>query len=265
MQSLTFAVRPLSTVLSAASLGNDGSLVDRIYAVLRRAIIDLSLPPELPLVEQEVAAALAVSKTPVREAIIRLSREGLVAVVAKSGSYVTPISIDRYLEACFVRIQLEVGCVRRLAGRGVSLADQVRLRAFIAEQEAAFAANDDARFFAADEAMHRSLFELSGLPGVWQTMNLAKAELDRVRHLKRRFGMRQRLLVIAEHRMLIEALIAGDPNQAEQALLQNIGAVEDEIAALAQHPSLLRTIDDLNTLVALDRRHRGGRPIRKAG
>jgi DNA-binding GntR family transcriptional regulator len=240
-------------------MGEDGSLVDRIYAVLRRAIIDLSLPPELPLVEQDVAAALAVSKTPVREAIIRLSREGLVAVVAKSGSYVTPISIDRYLEACFVRVQLELGCVRLLASRAMSPADQVRLRAFIAEQEAAMAANDDVRFFAADEAMHSGLFALAGLPGVWQTMTLAKAELDRVRHLKRLFGMRQRQLVVTEHIRLIEALIAGDPDRAERALLCNIGAVDDQVAALAGHPGLLRTIDDLNVLVALDQRQRGKR------
>jgi DNA-binding GntR family transcriptional regulator len=264
MESLTFTVRPLSNVLSADALGTEGSLVDRIYTVLRRAIIDLSLPPDLPLVEQDVATALQTSKTPVREAIIRLAREGLVDVVAKSGSYVTPISIERYLEACFVRMQLEVGCVRRLASLRISLADQVRLRAFIVEQEAAFAANDDARFFAADEAMHYGLFELAGLPGVWRTMNLAKAELDRVRHLKRRFGNRQRQLVIEEHRVLIEAIIAGDPAVAERALLDNIGAVDEEIASLARHPGLLRTIDDLNALVALEQRQRGSRTTRKA-
>lgn len=264
MESLTFTVRPLSDVLKAEALGTKGSLVDRIYAVLRRAIIDLSLPPDLPLVEQEVAAALQTSKTPVREAIIRLAREGLVEVKAKSGSYVTPISIERYLEACFVRMQLEVGCVRRLASRRISPADQVLMRAFIAEQEAAFAANDDARFFAADEAMHHGLFELAGLPGVWRTMNLAKAELDRVRHLKRRFGNRQRQLVIEEHKALIEAIIAGDPAAAERALLDNIGAVEEEIAALARHPGLLRTIEDLNALVAIEHRLRGGKTSRKA-
>ena len=75
MTDLTFNVRPLADVLDADELPGDGSLVDQIYELLRRLIVDLSLPPESALVEQEVASLLKVSKTPVREAIIRLSRE----------------------------------------------------------------------------------------------------------------------------------------------------------------------------------------------
>lgn len=257
MQKLTFKVRPLDEVLHSQDLSGDGSLVEQVYSLLRRSIIDLSLPPEFALVEQDVASELKVSKTPVREAIIRLVREGLIKVVPQSGSFVTPISLDRYLEACFVRTQLEVGCVRRLATQGVTLSDQVRLRAHIAVQQEALRDNDDAGFFESDESLHRSLFELAGLPGVWDMLNLAKAELDRVRHLKRQFGLRQRRLVIEEHEALINAIIARDPVTAEQALLDNIGAVEDEITSISEHPQLLRTIQDLNELVALDQRSRG--------
>jgi DNA-binding GntR family transcriptional regulator len=263
MQKLSFKVRPLAEVLHADDLSGQGSLVEQVYALLRRLIINLSLPPEFALVEQDVASELKVSKTPVREAIIRLAREGLVNVVPKSGSYVTPVSLDRYLEACFVRTQLEVGCVRRLATQGVKLADQARLKAHITEQEQALREDDDIGFFESDEALHRCFFDLAGLSGVWQMMNFAKAELDRVRHLKRQFGIRQRRLVIEEHTALINAIINRDPVIAEQALLENIGAVEDEITSISEHPQLLHTIQDLNELVALDRRSRGGRPIGK--
>lgn len=263
MRKLTFKVRPLAEVLHADDLSGQGSLVEQVYVLLRKLIINLSLPPELALVEQDVASELKVSKTPVREAIIRLARERLVEVVPKSGSYVTPVSLDHYLEACFVRTQLEVGCVKRLAMQGVKLADQVRLRAFISEQEEALQKDDDAGFFESDEAFHKSLFDLAGLSGVWPMMNFAKAELDRVRHLKRQFGIRQRRLVIDEHEALINAIIDKDPVTAEQALLENIGAVEDEITSMSEHPQLLRTIQDLNELVALDQRSRGGRPVGK--
>lgn len=261
MTELTFNVRPLADVLNASELAGDGSLVDQVYELLRRLIVDLSLPPESALVEQEVASVLKVSKTPVREAIIRLAREGLVQVVPKSGSYVTAVNLDRYLQACFVRTQLEVGCVKRLASQGVSLADQVKLKALLKEQEAAIGHSDDVLFFELDEALHRRLFELAGLSGAWEILNFSKAELDRVRHIKRLFGIRQRHLVVEEHKALVNAIIDRDPATAEQALLDNIGAVEDEMVSISENPQLLRTIDDLNELVALDRRSRGNKKV----
>ncbi|MGB5347685.1 MAG: GntR family transcriptional regulator [Woeseia sp.] len=264
MEELAFDVRPLSEVLDARNLSGQGSLVEQVYAVLRASIINLSLPPDSALVEQEVAGVLEVSKTPVREAIIRLAREGLVHVAPKSGSFVTPISLDRYFEACFVRTQLEVGCVRRLAGQGISMADQVRLRALITEQKAARRNNDDAGFFQLDEALHQSLFDIAGLSGVWQLMTVAKAEIDRVRHLKRAFGIRHRKKVIEEHSAIVDAVIEGDPARAEQALLNNIGAVDDEMASMSANPLLLRTIEDLNKLVTLSRRPRGSKRVAKA-
>lgn len=264
MTALTFNVRPLADVLDVDGLPGDGSLVDRIYELLRKLIVDLSLPPESALVEQEVASVLKVSKTPVREAIIRLSREGLVQVVPKSGSYVTAVSLDRYLEACFVRTQLEVGCAKRLAVLGVSLADQVRLKALLKEQEEAIQENDNARFFELDEALHRRFFELAGLSGAWEIMNFAKAEMDRVRHIKRLFGIRQGHLVVEEHTALVNAIIDRDPLKAERAMMDNVGAVEDEMISISENPLLLRTIEDLNQLVALDRRSRGSKKIVRA-
>lgn len=264
MTKLTFDVRPLGDVLTASGLTGRGSLVDQVYELLRRRIVDLSLPPESALVEQEVAGVLKVSKTPVREAIIRLSREGLVQVVPKSGSYVTAVSLDRYLEACFVRTQLEVGCAKRLAVLGVGLADQVKLKSLLTEQEEAIQRDDDARFFELDEALHRRFFELAGLSGAWEIMNFAKAEMDRVRHIKRLFGIRQRHLVVEEHTALVNAIIDRDPVEAERAMIDNIGAVEDEMISISENPLILRTIDDLNQLVALDRRSRRSKKSARA-
>ena len=257
MTDLSFTVRPLAEVLDESDLSGHGSLVDQVYDLLRRRIIDLSLPPELMLVEQEAARALSVSKTPVREAIIRLSRDGLVRVVPQSGSYVTAISLDRYIEACFIRTQLEVGCVKRLAAQGVGLAEQVTLKALLTEQKTAIELGDETSFFELDEALHKRFFELAGLRGVWNILQQTKAELDRVRHLKRMFGIRQQQAVLDEHTGLVDAILDRDTERAEQLILENIGSIVDQAFAIAENPNLLRTIDDLNKLVALDRRQRG--------
>lgn len=264
MQKLIFKIRPLTEALDASDLLGQGSLVNQIYGLLRKRIINLSLPPELALVEQEVASVLKVSKTPVREAIIRLSREGLVKVVPKSGSYVTAVSLDRYLDAFFVRSHLEVGCIKRLAKRGVNMAEQVKLKAFLTLQREALQQDDDSRFFELDEDLHWCFFELAGLTGVWKIMNLAKGEMDRVRHLKRQFGIRRSKLVVEEHTAIVNAVIDRDPVKAERAMLDNIGAPEDEMDLIAENPQLLRTIEDLNTLVALDRKTHGRKKAAKA-
>ena len=257
MTQLSFQIHPLEAVLKADALSGSGSLVDQVYEQLRRRIIDLSLPPGFALVEKEVAGVLQVSKTPVREAIIRLSQEVLVQVVPKSGSYVSQVSLSRYLEACFVRSHLETGCIRRLATLGVSLADEVRLKSILNQQERPIERNDAALFFALDEALHKCFFELAGLTGVWHMLHLAVAELDRVRHIKRMFGIRHRREVLAEHSATVRAILARDPDGAETCMLENIGAVDEEVFAISGNSQLLRTIDDLNQLVALDRRRRG--------
>ncbi|MEP6342613.1 MAG: GntR family transcriptional regulator [Maricaulaceae bacterium] len=261
MEKLNFEIRPLDEILRREDLSEGSGLVDQIYDLLRKRIIDLSLPPELPLPEKDVAAILDASKTPVREAIIRLSREGLVNVVPKSGSYVTPINIDRYLQAYFVRVQLESGCIKRLASMHINLEGIMRLRAIVAEQKRAMFEETYSNFFTADEKFHHTLFDLAGLPDVWHTLNSTKAEIDRVRHLKRLFGVRRSESVIREHSEIIEAVAKNDPDLANQTMLAHIGGIDDEIARVSEHPHLIKTIDDLNQLVALNRKTRNKRKV----
>jgi len=261
MEKLKFEIRPLNELLRKQDLCGNGGLVEQIYKLLRRRIIDLTLPPEMPLVEKDVACILDASKTPVREAIIRLSREGLVDVIPKSGSYVTPINIDQYLQAYFVRSQLEVGCVRRLATMNVSFEGITRLHSILTEQKAAMKEEKYSNFFALDEKFHRTLFDLAGLSSVWQTLNSAKAEFDRVRHLKRMFGVRRSESVIQEHTEIISAITKNDPDLAEKTILAHIGGIDDEIAKISEQPHLIETIDDLNQLVALNRKTRNKRKI----
>lgn len=261
MKKLVFEVRPLDEILRKEDLSAGPGMVDQVYKLLRQRIIDLSLPPDMPLVEKDVAAILNASKTPVREAIIRLSREGLVNVIPKSGSYVTPINIDRYLQACFVRAQLEAGCVKRLASMTVSFENITRLRAIVAEQREAMHETIYLRFFALDEEFHQALFDAAGLSDVWRMLNSVKAEIDRIRHLKRLFGVRRSEAVVEEHQAIVEAIAKGDPDGAVEALLANIGGIDDEISNVSEHPHLIKTIDDFNQLVALSRKTRNKRKV----
>jgi len=263
MNKLNVEIKSIDKIIAAAYLIKEGSLVDQIYSVLRENIINLSLPPEMSLVEKEIATIFEVSKTPVREALIRLANDKLVTIVPKSGSYVTAISLERYLEACFIRVTMESGCVKRLAEKGISLSQQVKLKSLIAEEQQildnATADNNDkdhSPTFEINELFHRTLFEYAGILGAWQLLDSSKAEMERVWHLEKIIGVRRCCDAIAEHYNVVESIINRDPIAAAEAMADHIGDVDGEMDIISKNPQLIRSIDEFNLLISDQRKRR---------
>lgn len=244
-------LRTVSDLLSQTELSSDKSKVSQIFDTLRSLVVEIELLPGQQISELEVAQAFKTSKTPVREALIRLEDAGLVNIVPKSGTYVTPIRIDRYLEACFIRVNLEIGAVRRAAQRSFSSSEVFfeRLGRSLSRQEDAIARDDYQEFFQLDEGFHRSFYELAGLPGVWWTVKGVQADVDRVRHLKRINRIRKGPQIIVQHRAIMDAICSGNPAEAEKALLAHIGGLGSEIETLSRQPGLLEHIETLNAAV----------------
>jgi DNA-binding GntR family transcriptional regulator len=261
MKTINFEVKSIDTIINASCITKEGSLVNQIYLVLRENIINLSLPPETRLVEKEIAAAFEISKTPVREALIRLVNERLVTIVPQSGSFVTSISLERYLDACFVRVSLESGCVKRLANKGISLSQQVKLKSLIIEEqqimENTSGDNDEqghSPTFEINELFHRTLFEYAGLIGAWQLLDSSKAEMERVWHLEKRIGIRRTCDAISEHYDVVEAIINRDPIAAEVAMADHIGDVDGEMNIISKNPQLMKSIEEFNLLISQQRK-----------
>ena len=133
---------------SAEAAGRAGSLRDGVYRALRRRISFGELGPGDRLTEIKVAAALRVSRTPVREGLAALAREGLL--VREGRSYVVPsLDQDDINEVFELRSLLEPHAVRRAAemARGAEVAELVQA---LREQKAAHAADDSEGFIAAN-------------------------------------------------------------------------------------------------------------------
>ena len=143
-----------------------GSARDQVYAALREAIVSAELEPGRRLSENELAEALGVSRTPVREALVRLRDERLVAIVPQLGTFVTLISTDAIADAAFVREALECSAIR-LATERASERELEELQANLAAQERAEQSGDTEAFDRLDEALHRTLCELSGREIAW--------------------------------------------------------------------------------------------------
>jgi DNA-binding GntR family transcriptional regulator len=207
----------------------------RVYAALRERIISLELAPGRSVSEKEIAEQMRISRTPIREAFIRLSEEGLLDVYPQYGTFIAPIRIPAVIHAAFVRDSLECSIIRVLAHKRRTAYLQ-GLHDRIHRQWNAVRAADDVRFFAEDERMHQSFAEEAGHEPVWRVIDTAKVHVDRVRRLKLPEDLRMRGLV-EEHERIAEALRCQDADAAAEAMHDHLDGIVRGLASLARrHP-----------------------------
>lgn len=237
----------VSDLLSGIVLQTTEPLAGQIVAVLRDLIVSLKILPGQPLSENEVATSLRASKTPVREAMIRLEVANLVRIVPHSGTYVAPLNIERYRAACFTRLNLEIGAVRAAASSPDRYRFETSLFGLLDQQKEALAANHFETFFNLDEAFHKLLFEIADVPGVWNIIQRTQFDVYCVRHLRRIQKINNGPKVVADHIKITDAILAGNPDAAQSALINHIGRIEDKIKAISDQPELMSFIEKLNT------------------
>jgi GntR family transcriptional regulator, rspAB operon transcriptional repressor len=207
----------------------------RIHNALRDRIVSLELPPGAPLFEKRFVEMFGVSRTPVREALLRLAEEELVDIYPQSGTFVARIRPSAAQDAMAIRRALEGFCVREAANRATP-ADIAGLDALIARQRIAAEFHDIDGFHTADETMHQSIASIAGHANIWRVVKREKVAVDRVRLLtlevKGRFE-----IVVAEHKRIVDALRGGDANAAEDAMSMHLSRVLPGLEALrARHP-----------------------------
>ena len=151
-----------------------------VYETLRRKVLALELPPGAALSENELAASLGVSRTPVRESLILLSQEGLVQIFPQVGSFVSRVDPARVADAQFLREAVELAALDDLPAE-LDPEQVEELRRNLAEQQRPGLGLEE--FFALDEAFHHALLRLSGHGSAWATVVSAKGHLDRARRL----------------------------------------------------------------------------------
>ncbi|MCF4099344.1 GntR family transcriptional regulator [Maritalea mediterranea] len=213
----SFAARPLQTA------------TDQVFDTLYQAIISLELPPGTKMSEAEIAGRLDVSRQPVRDAFYRLSKIGLLEVRPQRATLVTKISETAVLNAAFVRIALEVECLRAAFEQdGERLI--VQLRDNIAAQQHALDSTDPAAFHALDEEFHRLICEHAGHEHVWGLIQDHKAHLDRVRYLT--LSQAHRARVRGEHNEILSALEADNFPLAELNLRRHLTGIKPHLESL---------------------------------
>ena len=202
------------------------------YAWLREAILSGHLRPGQALSENELAHQLGVSRTPVREAIIRLENEGLLSVRPQVGTSVAPIDVEAVADVQFLREAVECRTVA-LAAQRVTPADALELRRQLKEQARIAARGDHAAFVPLDDRMHQKLVAMAGRPRVWRAVEDAKAQLDRVRFLSLE-DPAWLATIHRQHEEIVGRVIAGDADGAVAAMSLHLRAVFASIETIAR-------------------------------
>jgi DNA-binding GntR family transcriptional regulator len=201
----------------------DQPAAERAYALTKELLLTGELPGGHLFSEGEIAGRLGVSRTPVREAFLRLQAEDLLRLVPKRGAIVVPVPPGEAEDVLDARDAIESAAVRRL------LRDPARvpatldtLRGVLAGQHRHIDAGDLAAFAAADEAFHRAIVAAGDNH---LTMRFYVTLADRQRRMSLhalRPAPEKVAEVLRQHAGLIEAIESGDPTAFTSALREHL-------------------------------------------
>jgi GntR family transcriptional regulator, rspAB operon transcriptional repressor len=227
---------------SGVTIDRRVSVAAQVFDLIRQEIVRSSLTPGTPLSEAALSQRFGVSRTPIREALLRLSEEGLVQIVPQVGTYVTRISLAKVYEAQFIREALECAAARA-AAQNPQRIDTALLEGIMTRQRRAASAGDHSAFYAADEELHASIAAASGFPRVWSVASAEKLHLDRVRMLD--VSQRPNLgELVKQHAAVVDALKSGDQRGAEDAMRAHLRDVFDRLRPLiAVHRAYFDDVD----------------------
>lgn len=194
------------------------SLRSRVYDRLLQAIISGDLEPGSRLRDQDLAAQLGVSRTPVREALQRLEDEGLVETRRGSLTRIMPLDTQAARDAFPVVASLHA-LATRMATPRMTVADVGALRAANGALEAALAAGDVMGAIAADDRFHLRVVERSGNSEIAPTLDRL---MPKVRRLEvAQFGSLAGRRSVEQHAAIIEATTQGNAAVAAERVEQN--------------------------------------------
>jgi DNA-binding GntR family transcriptional regulator len=193
-----------------------GEGVKFVYDILRDEILDLDLPPGSPIDEVQLASRLSVSRTPIREALVRLASEGLVTTLPNRSTVVSSIDFLN-LHTFFDALTLMYRVTTRLAAEHRTPADLGRIRVLQAEFARAVEAQDALAMIATNREFHAAIAEAGRNP---YYTGLFCRLLDEGRRILRiyysSFNDRLPQRYVDEHEDMIAAIEAGDVERADR-------------------------------------------------
>jgi DNA-binding GntR family transcriptional regulator len=185
-----------------------------VYQTLRNNIIRLILRPARQISENEVAEALGISRTPVREAFIRLADDGLIKITPQKRSIVSLIDLEQANEARFVRLAVEKAVLREACTKP-SLTDLAAMEANLQAQEGCRQEKAFDRMLIVDNDFHRLIFRGCRKERSWLYLKKLDYNYDRLRVMVMPFSIDR---IISEHGLIRDLIREGKVDRVEEIL-----------------------------------------------
>ena len=198
------------------------SATDRVYSQVKEHILTGAIPGGQLLSEGEIAQEMAVSRTPVREAFLRLENEGMLRLYPKRGALVVPVTTAEIRDVMEARALLEPWAFARAAGdpRRAALAGE--LVAHVEQQAGCLARGDDAGFQDADRAFHEAALVAAGNEILLRFSTSLRDRQVRMGALATRADQGRAAQILVEHRAIAEAVARGDGEAAARLAGEHI-------------------------------------------
>lgn len=192
---------------------------DFAIRVLLHNIINLELEPGCMVSENELSQELGLSRTPVREALIELSKSGIVEIFPQHGSMISKIDYDKVEEASFTRRVLETAVVQEVCDIA-SDADIRELEDNLALQNLYLDKGDSEKLLAMDNEFHRLLFMLGKKRISYELMRSLSPHFDRVRQMS--LVVLRQIRIVEDHQAILDAIKHRDKQDASQAMQRHL-------------------------------------------
>lgn len=202
-------------------------LSQKVYRVLKKAIVDEKIKPGTRLLEVQIAKDMKISRTPVREALRRLSAENFLHTIPNMGIFVPKISLYDLVEVLQIRKLLE-GFASSLAAEKAIPKDTIQLESFLINMNSAMESDDFIGFSSYNSKFHNFIFDIAGNKKLKETyLNL----IDHTHRARiRSMNVPGRLqLVVQEHDAILKGIKNNDPVKAQQASQLHVEKIIENI------------------------------------
>jgi GntR family transcriptional regulator, rspAB operon transcriptional repressor len=196
------------------------NISETVYSILYKNIVNLTLAPGTMISEMDIAERLQVSRTPVREAFIKLSNEALVNIFPQKGTFVSKIDLSRVQEERFLRESLELAVLERFVTAHTEESID-RLKMNLKKQKSAIDQNDLAKFIDYDDQFHAIMFDESRKNLCYSIIQRFSSHYRRIRYLSLHFSKIYNQN-IEQHQEIVEAVEKQDTGEATAILKRHI-------------------------------------------